>query len=137
MNASVVGIDFIFDTPQTEPATGDKDLTKAVRQAVDENMWLIFGAVLEADREVGTNESLGITNWNWTLQAHLDAYPQFVELPNPQRDCRNACPFAYLISLVQTANQEITDLPQPNTNRNKNLRAEFLDLVEKHQKKVI
>ena len=135
LNASVVGIDFIFDTPQTEPATGDKDLAKAVRQAVDANMWLIFGAVLEADREVGTNESLGITNWNWALQAHLDAYPQFVELPNPQRDCRNACPFAYLMSLVQTANLEITDLPQPNTNRNKNLRAEFLDLVEKHEKK--
>ena len=69
------------------------------------------------------------------MQAYLNAYPQFMELPDSQRDCRNACPFAYLMSLVQAANQEITDLPQPNTNRDRNLRAEFLDLVEKHQNK--
>lgn len=135
LNASVVGIDFIFDTPQKDPPKGDKNLSKAVRQAVDANMWLIFGAILQPKREVGTNESLRITNWNWTLQAYLNGYPQFVELPNPQRDCRNACPFSYLTSLVQTANQEITDLPQPNTTRNRNLRAEFLDLVEEHENK--
>ncbi len=135
LNASVVGIDFIFDTPQKDPPTGDKDLGKAVRQAVDANMWLVFGAVLKPEREVGTNESLGITNWDWTLQAYLDTYPQFVELPDTQGDCRNACPFSYLLSLVQTANQEITDLPQPNTERNKNLRAEFLDLLDEHQNK--
>ena len=135
LNASIVGIDFIFDTPQKDPPTGNKDLGEAVRQAVNANMWLIFGAVLKPEREVGTNESLEITNWDWTLQAYLNAYPQFMELPDPQRDCRNACPFAYLMSLVQAANQEITDLPQPNTNRDRNLRAEFLDLVEKHQNK--
>ncbi|MEM6403820.1 MAG: CHASE2 domain-containing protein, partial [Cyanobacteria bacterium P01_D01_bin.116] len=135
LNASVVGIDFIFDTPQTDPPEADRDLGKAVRQAVDANMWLVFGAVLQPNREVGTNEAFGITDWDWTLQAYLDAYAQFVEIPNPQRDCRNACPFSYLISLVQTANQEITDLPQPNTKRNKNLRAEFLNLVSKHQNK--
>ncbi|MGB3638013.1 MAG: CHASE2 domain-containing protein [Rivularia sp. (in: cyanobacteria)] len=135
LNASIVGIDFIFDTPQIDPPKGDTDLGKAVRQAVDANMWLVFGAVLQPNREVGTNEAFGITDWDWTLQAYLDTYPQFVEIPNPQRDCRNACPFSYLISLVQTANQEITDLPQPNTKRDNNLRAEFLDLVSKHQNK--
>jgi len=135
LNASVVGIDFIFDTPQTNPPTGDKDLGKAVRQAVNANMWLIFGAVLKPEREVGTNESLGITNWDWTLQAYLNTYPQFVELPDSQKDCRNVCPFSYLTSLVQAANQEIVDLPQPNTKRVTNLRAQFLGLVDKHQNK--
>ncbi|MEO1559125.1 MAG: CHASE2 domain-containing protein, partial [Cyanobacteria bacterium J06632_19] len=135
LNASVVGIDFIFDTPQLDPPQADEDLGEAVREAVDANMWLVFGAVLRPNREVGTNEAFGITDWDWTLQAYLDAYAQFVEIPNPERDCRNACPFSYLISLLHAANQEITDLPQPNTQRNKNLRAEFLDLVNKHQNK--
>lgn len=135
LNASVVGIDFIFDTPQTDPLEADEDLGQAVRQAVDANMWLVFGAVLKPNREVGTNEALGITDWDWTLQAYLDAYPQFVELPSPQRDCRNACPFSYLLSLVQTANQEVTDLPQPHINRKENLRTEFLNLVSKNQTK--
>ena len=51
LNASVVGIDFIFDTPQKDPPKGDKNLSKAVRQAVDANMWLIFGAILQPKRE--------------------------------------------------------------------------------------
>lgn len=132
LNATVVGIDFIFDSPQINPPSGDKNLGAAVRRAVDANMWLIFGAVLEPEREIGTNEVIGITNWDWTLQAYLDANPYTVELPNPERDCRNACPFSYLLSLVQTAKQEVSDLPQPNTSRTTNLRAQMLDVIEQN-----
>ncbi|MDJ0799542.1 MAG: CHASE2 domain-containing protein [Calothrix sp. MO_167.B12] len=132
LNASVVGIDFIFDAPQTDPPSGDEDLGRAVRRAVNDNMWLIFGARLVSAREVGSHKSLGITNWNWTLQAYLDAYPQFVELPEPQGDCRQTCPFAYLTSLVHTTvNQKINQLPQPHTDRVTNLRTQFLDLLDK------
>ncbi len=130
LNASVVGIDFIFDSPQKNPPSGDKDLGLAVRQAVDANMWLIFGAVLQPNREIGTNEAIGITKWNWTLQAYLDANPYVIQLPNPERDCRNACPFSYLLSLVQTAKYEIPDLPQPDINRTENLRAQMFDVME-------
>ncbi len=132
LNASVVGLDFIFDTPQKDPPSADQDLGAAVRRAVDANMWLIFGAILEPTREVGTNEALGINKWNWTLQGYVDAYPNFVELPKTNRDCRKTCPFAYLLSLVQLANQEITGLPQPQTNRQQNLRAQLLDVIQQH-----
>lgn len=132
LNASVVGLDFIFDTPQTNPPSGDKDLGAAVRRAVDGNMWLIFGAVLEPNREVGINEAIGINKWNWTLQGYVDADPYRVELPS-QRDCRQACPISYLMSLVQTANQEMIGLPQPQTNRVTNLRAGLLDLIQQQQ----
>jgi len=131
LNASVVGIDFIFDSPQKSPPSGDKDLGLAVRQAVDANMWLVFGAVLQPKREIGINEAVGITKWDWTLQAYLNANPYVVEIPNPERDCRNACPFSYLLSLVQTAKYEVSDLPQPNTNRTTNLRAQIFDVIEK------
>ncbi|MEM7556070.1 MAG: CHASE2 domain-containing protein [Cyanobacteria bacterium P01_A01_bin.84] len=134
LNASVVGVDFILDTPQKNPPSGDKDLGIAVRQAVDANMWLVFGAVLTPEREVGINESLGITKWNWTLQGYLNAFPEIVELPDPNRDCRNACPISYLISLIKVAQQEIPEsLPKPTTKRTTNLRAELLDVVEKKQ----
>lgn len=126
LNATVVGIDFIFDLPQKNPPSGDKDLGFAVRRAVDANMWLIFGAELKFDREIGINEAIGITKWDWTLQAYLNADPYIVELLKPEADCSNACPFSYLLSLVQTAKQEVSNLPQPDTNRTTNLRDELL-----------
>lgn len=130
LNASVVGLDLVFDTPQTDPPAGDKDLGKAVRSAVDTNMWLIFAADNQPDREVGTNENIGINKWNWTLQGYVNTYPNFVELPEAGSNCRQACPIAYLMSLVQIAKQEVRGLPQPQTNRTTNLRAQLLDTVE-------
>jgi CHASE2 domain-containing sensor protein len=135
LNASVVGLDFIFDTPQKDPLSGDQDLRKAVRQAVDANMWLMFAAIVQADREVGTNEALDINNWDWTLQGYVDAYPNLLELPESNKDCRKTCPFAYLLSLVQLAKQEITALPQPQTDRQQNLRAQLLDVIAQHPNK--
>ncbi|AFZ03965.1 CHASE2 domain-containing protein [Calothrix sp. PCC 6303] len=130
LNAGVVGLDFLFDTPQTNPASGDADLGKSVRRLVDKNTWLIFAALLEPDREVGTNEALGINKWNWTLQGYVDSYNYFLELPDPKRDCRQVCPISYLMALTQTARQEITDLPQPQTNRTTNLRTQLLDTIQ-------
>lgn len=124
LNAKVVGIDYTFDTPQPG---GDQDLGAAVSKAVDENIWLILGAVLESTREVGTNEAIGINKWNWTLQGYTDAYHYQVEYPDG--DCRHACPISYLMALVQAANREIEGLPQPNRNRTTNLRAEFFDAI--------
>lgn len=133
LNASIVGLDFIFDTPQTNPPSGDKDLGAAVQRAVDANMWLIFGAVLQPNREVGINEAIGITKWNWTLQGYLNADPYRLELPDPGRDCQNACPFPYLISLVQIAKQEVKELPQPQTDRKTNFRTQFLDILQQNR----
>ena len=135
LNASIVDFDFIFDTPQNDPPSGDKDLGIAVRRAVDANMWLVFGAVLEPHREVGINEAIGINKWNWTLQGYVNADPYRVELPAQTRDCRQACPISYLMSLVQTAKDEITELPKPQTSRVTNLRAHVLDFIEQKNPK--
>ncbi|OUL20964.1 hypothetical protein BV378_28275 [Nostoc sp. RF31YmG] len=135
LNASVVGLDFILDTPQKDPPSGDQDLRKAVRRAVDANMWLILGAVNELTREVGANEARDIINWDWTLQGYVDAYPNLVELPVANQDCLKTCPFAYLLSLVQLAKQEITKLPQPQTDREKNFRAQLLNVIQQHPNK--
>jgi hypothetical protein len=130
LNAGVVGLDFLFDTPQKDPLTGDADLRTSVKNMVDSNTWLIFAALLEPNREVGTNEALGINKWNWTLQGYVDSYTYFLELPDPKRSCRQVCPISYLMALTQTAKQEVTDLPQPQTNRTTNLRTQLLDTIE-------
>ncbi|OUL23110.1 CHASE2 domain-containing protein [Nostoc sp. 106C] len=135
LNASVVGLDFILDTPQKDPPSGDEDLRKAVHRAVDANMWLILGAVLEPTREVGANEAIGINEWDWTLQGYVDAYSNLVELPVANQDCLKTCPFAYLLSLVQLAKQEIIKLPQPQTDRKKNFRAQLLNVIQQHPNK--
>ncbi|MBO3458531.1 CHASE2 domain-containing protein [Aetokthonos hydrillicola Thurmond2011] len=132
LNAGVVGIDFILDAPQKDPRFGDRDLGRAVRRAVDDKMWIIFGAILTSDHEMGVNNLTAIAHRNWTLQGYTDADPYRVELPD---DCYTACPISYLMSLVQTANQEMSGLPVPHTSRIINLRTQLLKTLEKNPPK--
>jgi CHASE2 domain/CHAT domain len=132
LNASVITLDFIFDTPQKEPESGDKDLGKAIRRAVDNNKWLISGAILQDGKEFAGNEATGITNRDWSLKGYADADPYLVELPSINSDCRQVCPLAYLMSVVHKANQKkISALPKPQTNRVTNLRTQLFDVLNK------
>lgn len=134
LNASVVGIDFILDTPQRDPKFGDKDLGISVRRAVDKNMWLTFGAILESGKELGVNQSTAIAHRNWTLQGYVetDYSPFLLELPS---NCDKACPISYLMALVQTAKDEITDLPQPQITGVTDLRSQLISTIKqkRHQ----
>jgi CHASE2 domain/CHAT domain len=130
LNAGVVGLDFLFDSSLKDRPTEDADLKKSISNMVDKNTWLVFASLLEPQREVGVNETSGINKWNWTLQGYVDADTYFLELPDPKRSCRQACPISYLMALTQTAKEEITDLPQPQTTRTTNLRNQLLDSVE-------
>jgi len=116
LNASVVGIDVVINTPQPAPRSGDKDLGKAVRRAVEQNMWLISATILDSNRELGLSRATAIASKNWTVQGYIDVVdPHFVEIPFPDQDCRQACPFAYLMSLVQTSRSSVAELPKPHT----------------------
>ncbi|WP_375495163.1 CHASE2 domain-containing protein [uncultured Nostoc sp.] len=137
LNAAVVGLDFVFDSPQKDPSSGDRDLSQAVRRAVDGNIWLVFGAKEEDNKELGVNISTAIAQPNSTLQGYIEAnlsesgnYPNSIELPE---DCHQTCPIAYLIALVQTANHEISGLPQPQTKRETNLRTQLIDTLQQKQ----
>ncbi|ARV59865.1 hypothetical protein BZZ01_15605 [Nostocales cyanobacterium HT-58-2] len=131
LNASVVGLDVVLDTPQKDPPSGDKDLGKAVRQAVDQNMWLIIAGILDSDRELSISKTTAIASEHWTVQGYIDVVdPHFVEIPLPDQDCREACPLAYLMSLVQTSRQQLPALPKPHTSRTTNLRTQLLDAID-------
>jgi CHASE2 domain-containing sensor protein len=129
LNASVVTLDIIVDTPQKDPPTGDKALGTAVKRAVDQNAWIIFTTNLNetGNQELEINQANGIRDRNWTVQGYSDANPYFLELPN--QGCRQTCPISYLMALVYTAKQEITDLPQPKTSGKVDLRTQLLDAI--------
>jgi hypothetical protein len=137
LNAPVVGVDVVLDTPQKDPPSGDKDLGKAIQRAVDENMWLIIAGILEPDGELSISKSTVIASQNWTVQGYIDVVdPHFVEIPLPDQDCRQACPIAYLMSLVQTSRSSIADLPKPHTSSVTSLRTQLVDAIEQKAPKI-
>jgi CHASE2 domain len=127
LNASVVGVDFVLDTPQSEDAA----LQKAIQTAIAQHQsWLVFGAVLDNDAaEIGIHQT-EIASPNWSLQANIDADPAYVMLPYPNEDCRQTCPFAYLLSLVHKARLHSTDLSQPTLSSTADLRSQLLDAID-------
>ncbi|MDF5722663.1 MAG: CHASE2 domain-containing protein [Rhizonema sp. PD37] len=130
LNASVVSLDFVIDSPQINPPTGDRDLGTAAYRAVKQNMWLIFATYLNpSQHEFGVNEANGIAHRHWTLQGYVDADPLWVELPASIQDCRQSCPISYLLSVVQMANQDIPSLPKPQLNQVGNLRTQLVDAI--------
>jgi CHASE2 domain/CHAT domain len=128
LNAPVIGLDFLIDTPQKYPLTADKELGTAVSRAVNENKWVIFGTVLNDNKEASVNDANGINRRNWTLKGYTESFPYYVELP--QQDCRDICPISYLMALTQLATQEITDLPKPNASGSTDLRTQLLDTIK-------
>jgi hypothetical protein len=55
-------------------------------------------------------------------------------LPFAGEDCRQTCPFGYLLSIIHTANQTVSaGLPQPQLNYSGDLRHEFLDTLSTSQ----
>jgi hypothetical protein len=127
LNASVIGIDFVLDTPQPEDAVLQKAIQAAIAQP---QTWLVFGAALDDQAtEVGIHQTQ-IASPAWSLQANIDADPEYVMLPYPDEDCRQICPFTYLLSLVHTAQLHSSDLPQPTLDPTANLRSQLLNAID-------
>lgn len=153
LDAPLIGLDFLLDTTQQ---SGDQALGKAVQTAVAQNgTWFVFAAGLdlnsqavkdedanaeensgkESISENGINPATQIASLNWSLQGYTDAEPHHVMLPYPNEDCRQTCPFAYLLSLVHTAERYPPDspVPQPQLNHTLNLRQHFLDTIDSNR----
>jgi CHASE2 domain/CHAT domain len=127
LKASVVGIDFVLDAPAPQPEA-DAALSKSVQTAVKRNgTWIVFGALLDEMGETGVNQQHQISSLNWSLQGYIDATIGYVMLPYPGEDCRQTCPFTYLLSLVHTTHQYS---PQPALNRSTDLRSQFLNTID-------
>jgi hypothetical protein len=133
LNASIIALDFVIDTPQKNIPTADKNLRDEVNHAVNQNIWIIFATILDKNnKELIVNEVAGIKS-NLFLQAYTEAPDDFIELPDVNSGCRKICPISYLMALVHTANQEITQLSKPQIDAKVDLRTQLLDEIYKKQ----
>jgi hypothetical protein len=126
--AKVVGVDYLLD----RQAGKETQLRQALQQGVKQHTWFVFGTLydpFEANR-VFTLEQPGIAQPEWTLQAYVTMWPDRVTLPFPGEDCRQTCPFAYLLSLIQTAQQEVDRLLVPQLNSQTDLRTQLIDAIQ-------
>ena len=129
----IIGIDYLFDRPQPNK---DPLLAQAVTDAVKEHQtWFIFGAFKQTrGQEIGVTPETGIGNGNWTMQGYTDGLPNYVSLLPESENCRETCPFSYLLALTQTiVQQTVTEnVPQPRLDNQENLRQQVYDYI--HQR---
>lgn len=127
-DTEIIGIDYLLD--RNQPAN-DPILAQSIYQGVKQNKtWFIFGAYQQTDgQEVGVIPTTNIGNRNWTLQGYTDSLPTHMSLLPESATCTQACPFTYLLAMVEQVNQESTPL-RPNINSKTNLRNAVYDYVE-------
>jgi hypothetical protein len=125
--ASIIGVDFLLDSPQVNVPKGDQLLGDSVRRAVENKTWLVFASIDKDGQEIGVSEQTRITTPNWTLQGNIQGYPELVQVAD--QNCQQNCPLAYLLSLVKAGRDEVSNLPSPQLNRTTNLRIDLLNTL--------
>ncbi len=134
-DVKIIGIDYLLDRQQPDR---DPILARAVRSGVaNKGIWFVFAAQLDGSgREVGVAPETCISSPNWSLQGYTNALPEYVKIPSTQLDCSQACPFAYLLSVVYALNQESStaEMLQPQLTNQRDCRTQLFGYL--HQKEV-
>ncbi|MEM8718266.1 MAG: CHASE2 domain-containing protein [Cyanobacteria bacterium P01_G01_bin.39] len=130
-DAQIIGIDYLFDYTQPEK---DSILAQSISNAVEqEQTWFIFGAYKQINgQEVGVSSATNIGSPNWTLQGYVDGLPSYMSLLPESANCKQACPFAYLLATVQKISLESPHL-QPNIKSQTNLRDSIYNYVRRQE----
>lgn len=122
--APVVGIDYALD----RTIEYEEQLNQVMEQAISQKQtWFVAGAL---DESVFALKQSGIAQPEWSLQAHVLMWTDRVTLPFASDDCRETCPFAYLLALIHTARQDVTTLPSPQLSSKTDLRRQLMDAVD-------
>ena len=131
--AKVIGIDYLLDRPVSNTAT--------LRQSIQDSVALhqtqfVFGATYKQElANTFVTEQSKTADQTWSMQAYvnywLTFYPSYVAPLYAGKDCRQSCPFGYLLSLLHLANQELGErLPQPQLGSTQGLRKSVLDAID-------
>ncbi|MEM8676506.1 MAG: CHASE2 domain-containing protein [Cyanobacteria bacterium P01_G01_bin.67] len=131
LDAQIIGIDYLFDYPQPD---NDEILAQSIYEAVEQKQtWFIFGAYQQTNgQEVGVASKTNIGSPNWTLQGYVDGLPNYMSLLPESANCKEACPFAYLLATVQKISLESPYL-QPNIKSQTNLRDSIYNYVRRQE----
>jgi CHASE2 domain-containing sensor protein len=127
--AKIVGIDYLLDR-----RLGDEQiLRKSIHQSIQQNKtWITFGTLynqFEAEN-IFTAAEQGIADREWSTQGYVSFFSRYVTLPYPHEDCRDTCPFAYLLSSIQAARLHNPTALQPSLNSQHDLRIALMDQIQ-------
>ncbi|MBD3884703.1 CHASE2 domain-containing protein [Phormidium tenue FACHB-886] len=140
----IVGIDYLFKPEDAQPDT-DAILAEKMRLAAQKHQtWFVFGTLYRTDNPqeqkvyeedgVFTAAKRNLAQHHWSLQGYADILPAYLTLPYPDEDCRQSCPFGYLLTLAHQAKRELSlSLPKLDfTNPEADLRIQLLDSIDQH-----
>ncbi|HEY9642153.1 MAG TPA: hypothetical protein V6C57_16825, partial [Coleofasciculaceae cyanobacterium] len=138
----IISIDYLFKPEDANPVA-DAVLAEKIRAAVQTHQtWFVFGTLyqgLNSDEQkvyesdgVFTAARRNLAQPNWSLQGYAEfSSPYHLTLPYPDEDCRQTCPFGYLLTLVHTATQTLPQLPQPTfTAAPPDLRTQLIESID-------
>jgi CHASE2 domain len=137
----IIGIDYLFKPEDANP--GDAVLAEKIRAAVEQQTWFVFGTLYQAlnpDEQkvyetdgVFTASQRHLAQPGWSLQGYAEfSSPYHLTLPYPDEDCRQTCPFAYLLTIVHAANPTSTGLPKLQLRAQADLRAEWMAAIDRY-----
>ena len=104
--AKVIGIDYVLDKDQEQPAQSQQ-LQTSIQTAIQNQVKFVFAARERA--EEGISEQLA--DLNQTMVADVDLFQWYVELLPAGADCVQLCPLAYLLALAQAQQESPGQLP--------------------------
>ncbi|NEO99748.1 MAG: CHASE2 domain-containing protein [Symploca sp. SIO2E9] len=125
LNAKVIGIDYILDDPKQDYS----QLQQSVGDAVGKGSWLLFGSTAEGySRRATVSEE--IAQPNWSMEGEISFSPWYIELPPADIKSSELFPFAYLLALIHTLNQETASgLPPPDLESSTNLQQSVIEYL--------
>jgi hypothetical protein len=131
-DAQIIGIDYLLDRqqPETDPILG-----QSVRRAVEQGVWLVFAGLYSPQGEISVGEATNIANLNWSMAGYIEAPLDSLMLPDPMEDCRQTCPFAYVLSILAAMRHHasISTQLRPDLNRSQDLRTQLFDTLEQQE----
>lgn len=138
LDARVVGIDYLFDRPQSEK---DARLAQSLQAAVSgppQPTWFVFAK--DRDENGGWMEPLPeIASPNWSLHGHIRLLYWYVELVPRNNPAGDRLPFAYLLALAHQLNQETLSgsatMPQPKLDSQTDFLAQVTSYLSQTQRK--
>ena len=125
LDARIIGIDYLLDRPQVD---NDARLANALSQAAERGSTLVFGAIIEADAEIGVRNELA--SEKWSMQGYTNMPRWYLRVLPYERTCAERCPFSYLLALTQKAQQSAAIASiQPDIKSETNLRQTLLSVT--------
>ncbi|MBD2200352.1 MULTISPECIES: CHASE2 domain-containing protein [Calothrix] len=116
-NSQLIGIDYILDQGGQQPQQ-TKLLNQAIRGAVSQENWFVFGALSTEDENIKETVTADIASLNWSMAGDVYIARWYVELPTKINNDKNY-PFSYLLALAyavqhqKSQNSLFADLPKP------------------------